>query len=171
MLFVQNLFHLALPPAHGTNLVAGHRGAVLLRLGSAGARAARSVDAGCALLVAALIASPLFRRTHLRWITPTHTLIHLDGIALGSLLALGLYTLRSAAAYLALDRPARSFIGFIAAATIAGGTAFLDYGARRRLRRRGARLHRVHRRAQPAHTRSSAAALWLSMAASATAST
>ena len=33
------------------------------------------------------------RRAHFAWITPTHTLIHLDGIALGSLLALGLYTL------------------------------------------------------------------------------
>ena len=30
---------------------------------------------------------------HFAWLTPTHTLIHLDGIALGSLLALGLYTL------------------------------------------------------------------------------
>ena len=45
------------------------------------------------LLIAALIASPLFRLTHFAWITPTHTLTHIDGIAMGSLLALGLYTL------------------------------------------------------------------------------
>jgi peptidoglycan/LPS O-acetylase OafA/YrhL len=58
--------------------------------------------------------------------TRTHTLIHLDGIALGSLLALGLHTL-------ALERRtwlwiglASMVLGFAATATIAGGTAFLD---------------------------------------------
>jgi peptidoglycan/LPS O-acetylase OafA/YrhL len=60
------------------------------------------------------------------WTLPTHTLIKLDGIALGSLLALGLYTV-------ALSRRAWLWIGLggfaagmAAAATVAGGTSFLD---------------------------------------------
>ncbi len=61
-----------------------------------------------------------------RWLTPTHTLIHLDGIALGSLLALGLYTLHlSRRVWLWLGLSG-FVLGIIAAATIAGGTAFLD---------------------------------------------
>ena len=63
--------------------------------------------------------------TNFSWLTPTHTLIHLDGIALGSLLALGLYTLRTQPAHLAMDGLVAS-AGFLAAATMAGGTAFLD---------------------------------------------
>ena len=49
------------------------------------------------VLVAALIASPLIRHANLHWMTPTNTLIHLDGIALGSLLALGMHTRSSSA--------------------------------------------------------------------------
>jgi peptidoglycan/LPS O-acetylase OafA/YrhL len=78
------------------------------------------------VLSTALIIAPLFRLTHFAWITPTHSLTHLDGIAMGSLLALGLFTLplpRNAWFGLGL---AGIVAGFIAAATIAGGTAFLD---------------------------------------------
>jgi peptidoglycan/LPS O-acetylase OafA/YrhL len=80
------------------------------------------------ILVAMLVASPLIRYLHPHWIQGmgTHTAIHLDGIALGSLLALGLYRV-------ALSRRAWIWIGFVAAiagvgftATIAGGTSFLD---------------------------------------------
>ena len=80
------------------------------------------------ILVAMLIASPLVRYLHPQWIRGmgTHTAIHLDGIALGSLLALGLYRV-------ALTRRTWIWIGFAAAiagvvfaATIAGGTSFLD---------------------------------------------
>ena len=56
----------------------------------------------------------------------THTLIKLDGIALGSLLALGLYTIqlsRRVCLWLGLGIFA---LGIAAAATIAGGTALLD---------------------------------------------
>ena len=35
------------------------------------------------VLVAALVASPVLRHANLHWMTPTNTLIHLDGIALG----------------------------------------------------------------------------------------
>ncbi len=78
------------------------------------------------LLTGALIASPLFRLTHFAWITPTHTLTHLDGIAMGSLLALGLYTLPLSRRIWLILGLAAIPTGFLAAATIAGGTAFLD---------------------------------------------
>jgi peptidoglycan/LPS O-acetylase OafA/YrhL len=79
-----------------------------------------------AALVAALVASPLLRHANLHWMTPTNTLIHLDGIALGSLLALAVYTLRlSRRAWLWMG-VAAFVLGIAAAATVAGGTAFLD---------------------------------------------
>jgi peptidoglycan/LPS O-acetylase OafA/YrhL len=79
-----------------------------------------------AVLVAALAACPLLRMGHHAWLTPTHTLIHLDGIALGSLLAIGLYTLPlSRRAWLWIG-VAAMVAGIAAAVTIAGGTAFLD---------------------------------------------
>lgn len=89
---VQNLFHLSLPPAIGPTwalaieeqyyffwapLVRWLRRPWMLAL----------------VLASALACPPIFRSTHYAWLTPTHTLTHLDGLALGSLLALGLYTL------------------------------------------------------------------------------
>ena len=77
-------------------------------------------------LLCAMVGSPWLRHRHYAWLTPTHTLIHLDGIALGSLLALGLYTLQ-------LSRRTWLWMGLVglvagiwAAGTIAGGTAYLD---------------------------------------------
>jgi peptidoglycan/LPS O-acetylase OafA/YrhL len=78
------------------------------------------------VLACALIASPLFRLAHLKWMTPTHTLIHLDGIALGSLLALGLFTIRLSRRAWILIGLGALVLGIAAAATFAGGTAFLD---------------------------------------------
>jgi peptidoglycan/LPS O-acetylase OafA/YrhL len=78
------------------------------------------------VLAASLVCSPLMRLAHFAWMTPTHTLIHLDGIALGSLLAVALYTLHlSRKAWLSIGLTSL-FAGITAAATIAGGTAFLD---------------------------------------------
>jgi len=78
------------------------------------------------ILLAALIASPLLRMHHWSWFTPTHTLIHLDGIAWGSLLAIGLHTLPlSRRAWLRMGLAAMP-LGIGAAATIAAGTPFLD---------------------------------------------
>jgi peptidoglycan/LPS O-acetylase OafA/YrhL len=78
------------------------------------------------VLVCALVCSPLLRLSHFTWLTPTHTLIHLDGLALGSLLALGVHTIplsRRAWLWMGLGG---IVTGFSAAATVAGGTAFLD---------------------------------------------
>jgi peptidoglycan/LPS O-acetylase OafA/YrhL len=122
---VQNLFHLALPPAIAPTwalaieeqyyfvwapLVRGLRRPLTLAIA----------------LAAALIASPLLRHADLHWMTSTNTLIHLDGIAWGSLLAIALHTLPlSRRAWLAMGLSGL-VLGFLAAATIAGGTAYLD---------------------------------------------
>ena len=80
------------------------------------------------VLFAALILSPLMRQLNPVWMwnLPTNSLIKLDGIALGSLLALGLYTLAlSRRAWLGIGLG--GFIaGMAAAATVAGGTSLLD---------------------------------------------
>jgi peptidoglycan/LPS O-acetylase OafA/YrhL len=73
-------------------------------------------------------ASPLFRLSHAHFLNTTHTLIHLDGIAMGSLLALSIYSLRlSRRAWLRIGLAA-AVLGFVAAGTIFGGTSFLDTG-------------------------------------------
>ena len=122
---VQNLFHLTLPPAIGPTWALAIEeqyyflwAPVVRYLGKPWMLAA--------VLVSALAASPWLRHGQHSWLTPTHTLIHLDGIAWGSLLALGLHTLplsRRTWLWMGLGGFAA---GFWAAATIAGGTAFLD---------------------------------------------
>ena len=125
ILFLQNLFHLALPPSIGPTWSL----AIEEQYYFLWAPVVRLLARPWALAVflgGALIASPLFRMGHFGWITPTHSLTHLDGIAMGSLLAIGLHTLRlSRRAWLALGLGGM-VIGFPAAATIAGGTALLD---------------------------------------------
>jgi peptidoglycan/LPS O-acetylase OafA/YrhL len=123
--FVQNLFHLTLPPAIGPTWALAIEEQYYFFWAPA-VRFLRRPWILTALLTLALIASPLLRLSHYAWLTPTHTLIHLDGIALGSLVALGVYTLRlSRRAWLQIGLLALS-AGFAAAATVAGGTAFLD---------------------------------------------
>jgi peptidoglycan/LPS O-acetylase OafA/YrhL len=78
------------------------------------------------VLTVALVGSPLMRLANFRWMTLTHTLIHLDGIALGSLLALGLYTLALSRRVWLLIGLSAFVAGIATAATVAGGTAFLD---------------------------------------------
>ena len=123
--FVQNLFHLALPPAIGPTWSLAIEEQYYF-LWAPIVRFLRNPWMLAAILAAALIISPLFRFADLHWMTLTNTLIHLDGIALGSLLALGLYTLTlSRRAWLWIGLGAM-VIGFWATATVAGGTAFLD---------------------------------------------
>jgi peptidoglycan/LPS O-acetylase OafA/YrhL len=123
--FVQNLFNLALPPAIGPTWSL----AIEEQYYFVWAPLVRWVRAPWMLtiaLVAALVASPVLRLGHHAWLTPTHTLIHLDGIAWGGLLAIGMHTLGwSRRLWLGLG-VAGFVAGFACAATIAGGTAFLD---------------------------------------------
>jgi len=123
--FVQNLLHLTLPVALGPTWALAIEEqyyffwAPLVRFLSRPWMLA-------GVLTLALIASPMLRHGHHAWLTPTHTLIHLDGLALGSLLALGMYTLPlSRRAWLWIGLGSFAF-GIAAAATVAGGTAYLD---------------------------------------------
>lgn len=125
LFFIQNLFHLSLPPALGPTWALAIEEqyyffwAPLVRI-------LRRPWMLALVLGVALVGSPLMRQTHFAWLTPTHTLIHLDGIAWGSLLALAMHTIRlSRRVWLGLGLGGL-VLGIAAAATIAGGTAYLD---------------------------------------------
>jgi peptidoglycan/LPS O-acetylase OafA/YrhL len=123
--FVQNLFHLALPPAIGPTWALAVEEQYYF-LWAPLVRWLRRPWMLAVVLTAALVCSPLLRLGDHPWLTPTHTLIHLDGIALGSLLALGIYSLSlSRRVWLWMGLGAFA-LGIFAAATFAGGTAFLD---------------------------------------------
>jgi peptidoglycan/LPS O-acetylase OafA/YrhL len=68
----------------------------------------------------------MLRLGHHAWLTPTHTLIHLDGLALGSLMALAMYTIPLARRVWLWMGLSGMVLGIAAAGTVAGGTAFLD---------------------------------------------
>jgi len=125
--FVQNLFHLQLPPALGPTWALAVEEqyyffwAPLVRF-------LRKPWMLAAVLSCAFCGSPLLRHMnpHCLWGLPTHTLIKLDGIALGSLMALGLCRIQlSRRIWLWIGLGAFA-AGIAAAATIAGGTAMLD---------------------------------------------
>jgi len=137
--FVQNLFHLALPPSVGPTWSLAIEEQYYF-VWAPVVRFLRRPWMLAMVLGVALVGSPLCRFADMKWMTPTHTLIHLDGIALGSLMALGLYTLAvGRRVWLGMGLGAM-VLGFWATATVAGGTAFLDtalaVGCWRRLLRR-----------------------------------
>jgi peptidoglycan/LPS O-acetylase OafA/YrhL len=125
-LFVQNLFHWTLPSAIGPTWSLAIEEQYYF-LWAPIVRFLKRPWLLALVLVGALIASPLFRMSHYAWKTPTHTLTHLDGIAMGSLIALGLHVLK-------LDRRVWLMLGCFGIAVgfpaatdkLAGGTAFLD---------------------------------------------
>jgi peptidoglycan/LPS O-acetylase OafA/YrhL len=125
VLFLQNLFRFTLPPSIGPTWSLAIEEQYYF-LWAPVVRFLRPPWLLAALLIAALVSAPLFRLSHFAWITPTHTLTHIDGIAMGSLLAIGLYTLPlSRRVWLVLGLIGIA-TGFLAAGTIADGTAFLD---------------------------------------------
>jgi len=81
-----------------------------------------------AILGVMVIASPIFRLSHAHWLNTTHTLIHLDGIAFGSLIAVGLHHLKISRKIWLWIGLVGAVLGFVAAGTIFGGTSFLDSG-------------------------------------------
>ena len=122
---VQNLFHLTLPPSLGPTWALAIEEQYYF-VWAPLVRWLRRPWMLAGVLAGTLVASPLLRHANLHWMTPTHTLIHLDGIAWGSLLAVGLHTLplnRRTWCWMGLGG---TVLGFLAAGTIAGGTAFLD---------------------------------------------
>ncbi len=122
---VQNLFHLTLPPALGPTWALAIEEQYYFVWAPLVRWLRRPWMLG-GVLAGTLVASPLLRHANLHWITPTHTLIHLDGIAWGSLLAIALHTLPlNRRTWLSMG-VGGSVLGFLAAGTITGGTAYLD---------------------------------------------
>jgi peptidoglycan/LPS O-acetylase OafA/YrhL len=125
LLFVQNLFHLDLPPGLGPTWSLAIEEQYYL-VWAPVVRFVRRPSMLAGILGVVLIGSPSLRITHFAWITKTHTLTHLDGIAMGSLLSLGLYTLAFSRRTWIIIGLCASVLGFAMAATFAGGTALLD---------------------------------------------
>ena len=125
LLFLQNLFHLALPPAIGQTWSLAIEEQYYF-VWAPIVRFTRRPWMLTVVLAAALIGCPLMRLAHPGWINPTHTLIHLDGIAMGSLLALGFYRIVLGRRTWFWIGAAGLVLGIAATATIAAGTAFLD---------------------------------------------
>lgn len=125
LLLIQNLFHITLPPAITPTWSLAIEEQYYL-LWAPFVRFLRRPLLLVLVLACALIACPWFRMHHFAWITPTDTVTHLDGIACGSLIALGLHTLRlSRRVWLAIGLTAL-VMGLAATATFASGTAYLD---------------------------------------------
>lgn len=124
-LFLQNLFHIALPPALEPTWALAIEEQYYF-LWAPLVRWLRRPWMLTTVLIAALALSPALRLGHHAWLNPMHSLIHLDGLALGSLLALAMHTLSVSRRTWLWTGVAGMVAGFWAAGTIAGGTAFLD---------------------------------------------
>lgn len=90
--FLQNLFPVPLPPSLGPTWALAIEEQFYF-LWVPVVRWVRRPWMLAVLLAATFAVGPVSRHLHPAWSNPTHTLFHLDALALGSLLALGLYTL------------------------------------------------------------------------------
>ncbi|HEY1254547.1 MAG TPA: acyltransferase [Terracidiphilus sp.] len=127
LLFLQNLFHLALPAALiPTWALAMEEQYYFVWVPAV--RWLRRPWMLAVLLTAALVCSPLLRHLNPHWLwgLPSHTLIKLDGIALGSLMSLGIYTLPISRRVWFWMGLGGLVAGIGLAATFAGGTSLLD---------------------------------------------
>ena len=123
--FIQNLFHISLPPSLGPTWSLAIEEQYYF-LWAPLVRLLRRPRLPLVTLVGAMAASPVIGSMHFKWITETHTLTHLDGIAMGSVLALGLHVLplsRRLWLWLGLGG---IVAGIASTFTIAAGTAFLN---------------------------------------------
>ncbi|MGD0547583.1 MAG: hypothetical protein ABR991_07110, partial [Terracidiphilus sp.] len=127
LLCVQNLFHLTLPAALTPTWALALEEQYYFFWAPV-VRWLRRPWMLAVVLTAAFVCSPLLRHLNPQWLwgLPSHTLIKLDGIALGSLLALGLYTLPIARRVWLWMGLTAFVLGIASAATIAGGTSMLD---------------------------------------------
>jgi peptidoglycan/LPS O-acetylase OafA/YrhL len=123
--FLQNLFHLSLPPSLGPTWSLAIEEQYYF-LWAPLVRVLRRPWLLAATLVCAMATSPVIGSFHFKWVTETSTFTHLDGIAMGSLLALGLHMLplsRRMWLWLGLGG---IVAGTASAATVAAGTSFLN---------------------------------------------
>lgn len=125
LLCIQNLFHITLPPALEPTWALAIEEQYYF-VWAPVVRWLRQPWMLAAVLVGALVEAPVLRYAHPHWLTPTHTLIHLDGLAWGSLLALAMHTTKLSRRTWLWMGLCGFVVGIAAAATIAGGTAFLD---------------------------------------------
>ncbi len=127
LLFIQNLFHLSVPAA----LYPTWALAIEEQYYFFWAPAVRWLRHPWMLVVplcAALGVSPWLKLHYMShpWLNPVHSLIHLDGLALGSLLAIAMYSFKLGRRVWFAMGAVACVVGIWAAGTIAGGTAFLD---------------------------------------------
>ncbi|MGH9589456.1 MAG: acyltransferase family protein [Terracidiphilus sp.] len=123
--FLQNLFHISLPPALGPTWSLAIEEQYYF-LWAPLVRVLRRPRLLLAVLLCAMTASPIIGSLHFKWITETSTLTHFDGIAMGSMLALGIHVLslsRRIWLWLGLGG---ALAGTASAATFAAGTSLLN---------------------------------------------
>jgi peptidoglycan/LPS O-acetylase OafA/YrhL len=125
VLFVQNLFAVSMP---GT-IAPTWSLAVEEQFYVVWAPVARFLrdSALVAVAIAVLVFCPLLRQANLHWIMPTNTLIHMDGLAVGALVAVGIRKFRlSQAVWSGLGLTAMTVGGTGAVYLLWHGSAFSD---------------------------------------------
>lgn len=123
--FVQNLFHIALPPALDPTWSLAIEEQFYF-VWAPLVRVLKRPWMLAAAIIATLVASPVVGFFHFPWVTVTSTLVHLDGIAMGGLLALGIHSLRWSRRTWLWVGLGGLVAGVVSAATFAAGTALLN---------------------------------------------